>query len=225
MKALVIEDNQEILSFLKNGLQYENFLVDAASDGEMALQKALNNNYDVFIVDLLLPKIDGMQFIEKMRTKGNTTPAIVLTAIKDPETKIKLLNMGADDFIEKPFSFNELLARIRTVLRRVKPQVKLEIYKMDNLIVNPMTREVTRGGKNIILTKKEFSLLEYLISHPNEAINQAVLLEKVWDFNKSAFSNTLGTHVSSLRRKIDKEFKKKLIKTVHGIGYKISDEY
>lgn len=221
MKALIIEDNQEIVSFLRKGLQYENFLVDHAADGEIGLQKALNNSYDIVILDLLLPKLDGADFLRQFRKKNNHTPVIILTAIQDHETKIKLLDLGADDYLGKPFSFSELSARIRAILRRSKNFTKKEIIKIGDLMVNPITREVARNGRNIKLRKKEFALLEFLLNRPAEVVNQTMILEQVWDFNSKAHSNTVGTHISSLRRKVDKGYKKKLIHTIHGVGYKL----
>lgn len=222
MKALIIEDNTDIISFLRRGLQYENFLVDTAIDGETGLEKALNNHYDILIVDLLLPKLDGADFLRAFRKKDSSTPVIILTAIRDDETSIKLLDLGADDYLRKPFSFGELTARMRAILRRTKGLRKKEVVMVDDLIVDPFTREVSRGGKNIKLRKKEFALLEFLINHQNEVVSHATILEDVWDFNSDAMSNTVGSHVSSLRRKIDRGHKKNLIHTVHGVGYKFS---
>jgi len=222
MKALIVEDNEEIVSFVKKGLQFENFLVDSAEDGQVGLNKILANAYDILIVDLLLPKIDGVELLKSIRESGINTPAIILTAIHDSETKVKVLNLGADDYLEKPFSFTELLARIKAILRRAKTVPKNEVYQLDDLIVDPSTREVRRAGTNIKLRRKEFDLLEYLIRHKGEVINQTVIMEKVWDFNSNALSNTVGAHISSLRHKIDSDYKNKLIKTIHGVGYKIS---
>lgn len=222
MKALIVEDNEEIVSFVKKGLQFENFLVDAAEDGKVALSKIQTNSYDILIIDLLLPKIDGVELLKTIRESGVNTPAIVLTAIHDGETKVKVLNLGADDYLEKPFSFTELLARIKAILRRAKTVPKNEVYQLDDLVVDPSTRETRRAGKLLKLRRKEFDLLEYLIRHKGEVINQTVIMEKVWDFNSNALSNTVGAHISSLRRKIDGSARNKLIKTIHGVGYKIS---
>lgn len=224
MKVLVIEDHDDIAAFIKKGLQYERFLVDVASDGESALEKVKQNEYDIFIVDLLLPKIDGMEFLRLVREKGNNTPALVLTAIQDPETRIKLLNLGADDYLEKPFSFNELVARIHAILRRSRGVPKKSVLQVGDLVLNTSNREVIRGGKKIILRNKEFSLLEYFMSHVGEVVNRTTLLEKVWDFNATVSSNTIETHISMLRQKVDGGFKNKLIKTYHGVGYTISEE-
>jgi DNA-binding response OmpR family regulator len=222
LKALIIEDNREISSFIKQGLQYENFLVDTAENGETGLQKAIVNNYDVIILDLLLPKMDGTELIKRFREKKHETPIIVVTAVHDQENKIRLLNLGADDYIEKPFSFMELITRIRVILRRMSHSKNTGIIKINDLIINPVSREVRRSGKLIKLRNKEFMLLEYLVQHRGEAVNHAVILENVWDFNSSSLSNTIGTHMSNLRKKIDHGFKKQLIQTIHGFGYKIA---
>lgn len=224
MKALVIEDNPEIRAFVQKGLQYEGFLVDYAEDGETGLKKAFESDFDIIIVDLLLPKKDGAEFLKMFRDENKVTPIIILSAIHDQETKIKLLDLGADDYMEKPFSFTELLARIRVILRRMKNIAHKEIIQVGDLIVNPLTREVKRSGRVIKLRKKEFSLLEYLISRKDEVVNQSIILEHVWDFNSKALSNTVGSHISSLRQKLDRGHKKKLIHTVHGVGYKFSDD-
>lgn len=196
-------------------------MVDSAEDGESGLEKAILNNYDIIILDLLLPKMDGAELIKKLREKKRDTPIIVVTAINDQENKIRLLNIGADDYIEKPFSFMELIARIRVILRRIRNAGIAEVIKVNDLVINPISREVRRNGKLIELRNKEFMLLEYLVQHCGEAVNHAVLLENVWDFNSSSLSNTVGTHISNLRKKVDRGFKKKLIQTVHGFGYKI----
>jgi DNA-binding response OmpR family regulator len=222
MKALIIEDNQEICCFIKKGLQYENFIVDTANDGETGLEKTEANSYDIIICDLLLPKMDGAEFIKKFREKKHSTVIIVITAIHDQESRIRLLNMGADDYLEKPFSFTELVARIRAILRRIQHSVPTESIKIDDLTINSRTREVKRGHKLIKLRNKEFSLLEYLVKHRGEAVNHTMILENVWDFNNSSLSNTVGTHISNLRKKIDRGFNNKLIQTVHGFGYRIS---
>lgn len=222
MKILLIEDHADVSTFLKKGLQYENFLVDLAVDGETALKKVETHKYDIIILDLLLPKVDGLEFLEEIRKQGNTTPVLILTAIHDVDTKVKLLNLGADDYLEKPFSFNELLARVQSILRRSKDTPKKKILRVSDLVLNPSTREVLRGGKSLKLRNKEFSLLEYLMNHEGEVISRTILMEQVWDINADVFSNTVETHISSLRRKVDEGQKQELIKTIHGVGYKIS---
>ncbi len=222
MKAFIIEDSLEIQAFIQKGLQYEGFIVDTAEDGVTGLKKALSNSYDIIVIDLLLPKMDGLEFLQDFRKKNITTPVLFLSAVHSEETKVKLLNLGADDYVEKPFSFNELMARIRALLRRSQglSRGKKEVLEVGDLVLDPVTRTVTRNGVSIHLRRKEFALLEYLITHEGEVLNPTVILEHVWDFNSKALSNTVGAHISSLRQKVDKGFEKKLIHTVHGVGYK-----
>lgn len=223
MKILITEDNPEILFFLKKGLQHESHLVDTADSGEEAWPKLLENNYDLIMLDLLLPGMSGLELLEKIRGHNITTPLIILSAIPDSETKVKLLRAGADDYIEKPFSFSEILARIQAIFKRHNPSSpeKTIILKTEDLLLNPITREVYRGERRIPLRKKEFALLEYLMQHSGEAINQSVLFQQVWGFKSSVNSNTLNSHISSLRKKVDGISTTKLIQTVHGFGYKL----
>ena len=221
MKVLIIEDNEEISSFLKVGLQYENFVVDIAADAIVGLEKATANDFDIYIIDLLLPHKDGKELLQILRKKGDTTPAIFLTAITDHETKIAILNSGADDYLQKPFSFNELVARIKAVLRRTRPIGDKEPLFIDDLSINPLSREVKRSGTIIPLRKREFDLLYFMASHQGEVLNPSQILEQVWDYNSFATTNTVGAHISNLRRKIDNESRNKLIHTIHGVGYKL----
>jgi two-component system OmpR family response regulator len=220
MKVLIIEDNEEISSFLKIGLQYENFLVDVAHDGVVGLEKAFTNAYDLYIIDLLLPHKDGREFLQAVRKKGDQTPAIFLTALTDHETKVSILNSGADDYLQKPFSFNELLARIKAVLRRTKPVGDKQPLLVGDLLIHPMSREVKRGNKLIHLRKKEFDLLYFMATHQGQVLNPSQILEQVWDYSSFVTTNTVGAHISNLRRKIDQSSSNKLIHTVHGVGYK-----
>jgi DNA-binding response OmpR family regulator len=222
MKILIVEDNEEILAFVKKGLQYENYLVDGTNNGEDGLNKASSCVYDIIVLDLLLPKLDGKEFVEKFRASGSTTPIIILSAITDSETKTKLLDLGADDYLVKPFSFTELVSRMKAVLRRSSSVPKKEVIQIEDLLIDPTSREVTRNGIKIDLRRKEFELLSFMARHPGEVLNQATLLEKVWDFNGDASTNTLGSHISSLRNKIDGGKKQKLIHTIHGVGYKLA---
>jgi len=221
MKVLIIEDNEEISSFLKVGLQYENFLVDVAGDGVVGLEKAFENNYDLYVVDLLLPHKDGKEFLQTVRKRGDETPAIFLTALTDHETKVAILNSGADDYLQKPFSFSELLARIKAILRRTKPVGAKEPLIIDDLSINPISREVKRGSKIIPLRKKEFDLLYFMASRQGQVLNPSQILEQVWDYNSFATTNTVGAHISNLRRKVDQISNNKLIHTIHGVGYKL----
>ncbi len=222
MKALIVEDNEDIISFLRIGLKYEGFLVDVASDGEAALEKTRDCCYNLIILDLVIPKIDGKDCLKRLRNEGVQVPVIVLSAIHDQNTKAELLDYGADDYISKPFSMTELVARIKAILRRSKNTTSVEVIKVEDLVINPSTQEVFRQEKRINLRKKEFALLYYLAKNKGKVIKHTQILEAVWDFNSSLLSNTVGTHISSLRKKVDNKHERKLIQTIHGTGYKIS---
>ena len=225
MKILLVEDEVDIANFLIRGLKYEGHTIDHVLDGKRALEKILRDSYDVVILDLLLPSMDGERVVKEVRKEKNTTPIIVLTAVQDTETKIRLLNSGADDFLVKPFSFVELIARIKSVARRTKPKgIKPEELVVQNLVLIPSKRLVTRGGKKIKLRLKEFELLEYLMRHVNEVVSRNTLIEKVWDYNAQIFSNTVDSHISLIRKKINRGFKEKMLETIHGVGYILRDE-
>ena len=225
MKILVVEDELEIANFLMRGLKYERYYVELATDGQEALDRILNGSFDMVILDLLLPSMTGEEVLKQVRAHKNTTPVIVLTAIQDLENKTKLLNAGADDYLVKPFSFVELTARIASVLRRSYRKMRMS----DELVVNdlkliPSMRQATRGGKIIKLRSKEYSLLEYFMCHPNQVISRNMLIEKVWDYNAHLFSNTVDSHISLLRKKVNKGFSKNLIETIHGAGFILREE-
>lgn len=222
MKILIVEDHADVASLLKRGLEYERFTVDMAEDGQEALEMLRQISYELVILDLMLPKVDGIEVLEKVRSQGNNTPILVLTAVADQDTKVKLLHAGADDYLEKPFLFNELLARVHAIIRRSTQAPKKQVLQVGELLLNPATREVFRGKEKIVLRKKEFMLLEYLMRYPGEVISRTDLLEHVWDFNSDVFSNTIETHIVSLRSKLDKGHKHKLVETVHGVGYKLN---
>lgn len=225
MKILVIEDELEIANFLMRGLKYERYQVELVTDGKEGLDRILNEYFDMVILDLLLPSMGGEEVLKQVRAHRITTPIIILTAIEDVENKTKLLNAGADDYLAKPFSFVELAARIKSVLRRTHSQSQpSEELKVGDLKLIPSMRRVMRGNKIIKLRLKEYSLLEYLMAHTNEVISRSRLMEKVWDYNADLFSNTVDSHISLLRRKINKDFKNKLIETIHGVGYILRDE-
>lgn len=220
MKILLIEDEIEIARFLIRGLKYESYLVDHVTDGEEALKTILNNDFDLVILDLLLPTLTGEEVLKEIRLRKNTIPVIVLTSVQDTETKTKILNAGADDYLQKPFSFLELIARIKSVLRRTKNyRHQSEEFVVGELKMIPSMRMVMRGDKPVKLRLKEYALLEYLMRHTNEVASRNALIENVWDYNARIFSNTVDTHISLLRKKINKGFDKKLIETLHGIGY------
>ena len=220
MKLLLVEDEIGLSNFLIRGLKYEGYQIDHAATGEDAINLIQENNYDLIILDLILPKMSGEDVLKELRNQQKMTPVIVLTALDDVDTKIKLLNTGADDYLVKPFSFVELIARIKSVMRRSKGNTKqIKELVVGELKINPSRHLVTRKGVPISLRLKEYALLEYLMQNPDKVISRNTLLEKVWDYNARVFSNTVDSHISLLRKKIDGNHKNKLIETVHGVGY------
>jgi len=220
MRVLVVEDEKEIASFIKRGLEAEYFVVDVAPDGERGLWLARTNNYDAIVLDIKLPKIDGQEVCGELRKEKTEVPIIMLTVKNDTETKVRCLNKGADDYLTKPFSFEELLARIRALLRREK-SIKGDRFKIDDLELDTVTHEASRARMPIKLSRKEFALLEYFMRNSGVVLTRNMILEHVWDMNADPFTNTVDVHVKFLREKINKGFRKKLITTVHGCGYTI----
>ena len=220
MRILLIEDEKEIRDFLKVSLEAEYFVVDAAEDGEQGSYLARSNDYDLIILDNILPKKLGKDVCKDIRKEGKLTPIIILSIESETMTKVELLNFGADDYLTKPFSFEELLARIRALLRRPK-QYNSDIITIDNLTVDCKKHKVTRREKDVYLTRKEFMLLEYLLRNRGEVLSRGMIIEHVWDMNADAFSNTIESHILSLRKKIDVDNDKKLIHNIPGRGYKI----
>lgn len=220
MRILLIDDDESIRNFLKPALESECFEVDSAEDGEKGSFLGRTNDYDAIICDYSLPKKNGRQICEEIRKDGKDTPILMLSVESESHTKADLLNIGADDYLTKPFSLEELLARVRALLRRPN-QIKNDVLKIDDLIVDTKKHLVKRGEKEIYLTMKEFMLLEYLIRSRGTVQSRAIILEHVWDMNADLFSNTIEAHISNLRRKIDSKGKTKLIHTIPGRGYKI----
>ncbi|MBU0647711.1 response regulator transcription factor [Patescibacteria group bacterium] len=222
MKILVIEDEKGIANFISEGLQLENYLVDLAYLGQDGLDKALINEYDLIILDLMLPDISGLKVCRELRENNASVPVLMLTAKNTTEDKITGLDTGADDYLTKPFDFDELLARIRALLRRGQSNIADNIIKVGPVKLNTKTHEVNRSNKKLTLTNKEYKLLEYLMRRPDEVISRHQILEHVWETDTDPFSNTVEVHIRYLRQKIDKNYSKKLIKTIRGAGYKIS---
>jgi DNA-binding response OmpR family regulator len=221
MKILIIEDEAEIAKNLKTNLEIEFFAVDMAADGETGLFMALTNEYDLVILDNTLPRKSGVEVCREIRLHKKDLPIIILSVISETEKKIELLETGADDYLTKPFSFQELLARIRAVLRRPK-RMQDEILSIDDLEMDLRKNIVKRAGEEIHLTRKQFMLLEYLMRHPGAVVTRSMLMEHVWETDVDPFSNTIETHILSLRRKIkNKDNQPELIHTVPGRGYKI----
>lgn len=222
MRALVIEDEEKIASFIERGLKEQKFAVDVANDGEEGLYLADINPYDVILLDLMLPKKDGLTICRELRKKKNNTPVLMLTARDAVKDKVNGLDAGADDYLPKPFAFDELLARIRALLRRDRKN-KIDVLKEGDLELNVQTRKVRRGKKNIELTNKEYALLEYLMLHAKEVVTRTMISEHVWNEHFDSFTNVIDVHIRYLRSKIDKGTRKKLIHTVRGAGYVLKD--
>lgn len=221
MKILIIEDDEKIINFLKKGLQEECYIVDYSTNGDEGLYLANVNEYDLILLDIMLPIKDGFEVCKSLRESKISTPIIMLTAKDSIEDKIKGLDIGANDYIAKPFSFAELLARIRVQLRvSSAQQTKISIADLELDLLN---KTAIRNGQNIILTSKEFSLLEYLIKNQNRVLSETTINSALSSFEDSNVSNVVNVYIYRLRNKIDKNFDKKLIKTVRGIGFKISD--
>jgi len=221
MKILLIEDDEKIAKLIKNGFRKIGYRIDIAKDGEEGLYMAQNNNYDVLIIDWMLPKMSGIEMLKELK-KTKNTPALILTAKSDIEDKIEGLEV-ADDYLTKPFEFDELIARIKALYRR-SHNLTDNILRVGDLELNPETKEVRRAGKLIELTAKEFELLKYLMINKNKIVNSDMIHANLWEMNDEINSNVINVYISHLRRKIDKDFDKKLLKTYRGMGFKLSDE-
>lgn len=222
MKVLLIEDEAKLAEALSRGLTHEGYAVDVVSDGKKALTRLSlhRNDYDVVVLDIMLPSMDGFEICKQAREWGITTPILILTARAETDMKIKLLQAGADDYMVKPFSFAELIARMRALMRRPSESLP-ENLKIGDIELNPSERRVTRDGKVVDLTLKEFGLLEYFMRHPNQVVNREDLLTHLWDFNYVGFSNVVDVHVKNLRKKIDGGGSP-VLETVRGIGYRLA---
>jgi len=218
MRILVIEDEVKIAQFVKRGLKEEGYAVDVANDGEEGHFMLSSNEYDAIILDLMLPKIDGLTLCRTLRKEGNQTPIIMLTAKDTVKDKVKGLDSGADDYLPKPFAFEELLARVRVLLRKKDSRIQTQL-KVDDLILDLLTHKVTRGDRDIDLTVKEFALLEYLMRNAGNIVTRTMISEHVWDINFDTFTNVIDVYINYLRNKIDTGFTDKMIHTVRGKGY------
>ncbi|MFZ2664272.1 MAG: response regulator transcription factor [Patescibacteria group bacterium] len=225
MRILVIEDDKKISNALREGLEFEGFAVDIAETGTDGYDLSSTTDYDLIILDLMLPGMDGMEICKRLREDGKHTLILMLTARSEIEDKIAGLNTGADDYLAKPFSFEELLARIRSLLRRSTSFTPDELT-CENLKMNVRGFSVVRGGKNINLSKKEFALLEYLMRNKNKVIAKEDIIEHVWNYDADILPNTVEVYIGYLRNKIDKPFKsmKPLLKTLWGFGYKLEEQ-
>ncbi len=223
MKILLVEDEQKLATALVRGLGLEGYTVDHIADGKKALTRISlhRSDYDLVILDLMLPSMDGYEICKQMREMNITVPILILTARNETDTKVQLLQSGADDYLVKPFSFAELIARTRALLRR--PTEKLpETLTISDIELSPSERRVRRAGRDVPLTLKEFGLLEYFMRHPNQVVNREDLLNHLWDFNYVGFSNVVDVHVKNLRRKLDANGES-VLETVRGIGYRLAE--
>jgi heavy metal response regulator len=223
MRILVIEDEKKVSDFIKRGLKEEGYAVDLASDGEDGLFQAMEIAYDLILLDLMLPKLDGISLCKKLRQKNIRTPLIMLTAKDSVKDKVTGLDSGADDYLTKPFSFEELLARIRALLRKGINNLPTRLQVAD-LVLDLVSHKVWRGKEEITLTAKEYSLMEYFMRNPGVVITRTMIAEHVWDINFDTFTNVIDVYVNYLRNKIDKEQNKKLIHTVRGRGYILKED-
>jgi two-component system OmpR family response regulator len=223
MRILVVEDDVKIASFIVKGLKAAGYAVDHAVDGEEGLHLALTEPYDTAIIDIMLPKLDGLSLIERMRKEKVATPVIILSAKGSIDDRVKGLQTGSDDYLTKPFAFSELLARVQALIRRAGGLSEPTRLTMGDLSMSLLTREVTRGGRKIELQPIEFSLLEYLMRSAGRVVSKTMIMEHVWNYNFDPQTNVVEARICRLRDKIDRDVDKKLIHTVRGVGYVLKE--
>lgn len=223
MRVLVIEDEPGVAQFIEQGLTETGYAVDVAQDGAEGLEYALAAEYDAIILDIMLPKMNGLEMLREIREYGTKTPVLLLTARDGVDDRVKGLDSGADDYLVKPFAFSELLARVRALLRRPPLQAD-PVLRLDDLEMDTARREVRRAGKIIELSPREFSLLELLLRHPKQVLTRTQIIEHVWNFDFYSETNVVDVYIGYLRRKVDRGFDNHLIHTVRGVGYRLSEE-
>jgi len=219
MRALLVEDDSTIAEFVARGLREAGFAVDHAADGEAGLDLAVLEPYDVAIVDVMLPRRDGLSLIEALRARGITTPVLILSARRSVDDRVRGLQTGGDDYLTKPFAFSELLARVQALVRRASRPAEPTSMSLEDLTVDLLSRQVRRGGHVIDLRPREFALLEYLLRNAGKVVSKTMILSHVWDYNFDPQTNIVDVLVSRLREKIDRPFERKLLHTVRGVGY------
>src|SRR5262245_14594486 len=222
MRLLIIEDDRDAADYLAKAFREVGHVADVASDGEEGLSHALHGQYDVLIVDRMLPKLDGLAVIANLRGKGIETPVLILSALGQVDDRVKGLRAGGDDYLPKPYSFSELLARTEVLARR-SGSLEETVYRVADLELDRLSHQVTRGGQEVVLQPREFRLLEYLMKHAGQVVTRTMLLENVWDYHFDPQTNVIDVHISRLRSKIDKGFAQALLHTVRGAGYVIRD--
>lgn len=219
MRLLLVEDDLKIASFILKGMKAEGYAVDHAVDGQEGLHMAVTEPYDAAIIDVMLPNLDGLSVIERMREEKVNTPVIILSAKGSVDDRVKGLHVGGDDYLTKPFAFSELLARVQALIRRSGGISEPTRLSVGDLTLNLLTREVTRGGRKIELQRLEFSLLEYLMRNAGRVVSKTMIMEHVWDYNFDPQTNVVESRICRLRDKIDRGFDQKMIQTVRGVGY------
>jgi len=223
LRVLLIEDESGMVQFIQQGLQEQGFSIDTAQDGETGLETALLSEYDVLVLDIMLPRMDGLQVLEELRDRGVKTPVLLLTARSEIEDRVRGLDQGADDYLVKPFAFSELLARLRALIRR-PPLQSNPILELGDLTLDVASHTVQRDGRLIALSPREFALLELLLRHPKQVLSRTQIAERVWNLDYYTGTNVVDVYIGYLRRKIDRGFDYPLIHTVRGIGYRLSAE-
>lgn len=221
MKILIIEDDREAASFLKKAFAEAGHTADIAADGETGFALADSGNYDAFVIDRMLPRRDGLSVIAGLRAQGNTTPALILSALGEVDDRVTGLRAGGDDYLTKPYAFSELLARVEVLKRRSGSRDVETFYRVGDLELDRLSHTVRRGGQDITLQPREFRLLEYLMRHAGRVVTRTMLLENVWDYHFDPQTNVIDVHISRLRSKIEKGFEKPLLHTIRGAGYMI----
>lgn len=219
MRVLIVEDDSKIASFVVNGLKQSGFAVDHSPDGEQGLFLAQANPYDAAVIDVMVPQLDGLSLVRQMRANKLKTPVIILSAKATVEDRVRGLQAGADDYLTKPFAFSELLARVQALIRRSTGAAEPTRLTAGDLTLDLLSREVTRAGRKIELQAREFSLLEYLMRHAGRVVTKTMILEHIWDYSFDPQTNVVDVLVHRLRSKVDKDFPRKLIQTLRGVGY------
>lgn len=223
MRVLVVEDEKKVAQFLKKGFQSEAFAVDIALDGLEGLRLGLSNSYDAIVLDIMLPRMNGLDVLRELRREGIDTPILVLTAKSDVEDRVEGLNLGADDYLPKPFSFSEVLARVRVIVRRKSTDVRGSVLELGDVRMDLLTRSVVRGSKQITLTNKEYELLEYLLRNKGRVLSRVNLTEHIWDMDFDTETNVVDVLVNRLRRKLEDGFPAKMIHAIRGVGYVLKE--
>jgi two-component system, OmpR family, response regulator len=223
MRVLVVEDDAKAASYLANALRESGHSCDLATDGEQGLELAQSDQFDVLILDRMLPRRDGLSIVEQLRQSGDKTPVLILSALGSVDDRVTGLRAGGDDYLTKPYAFSELLARVEALARRSLPEEASTKYAVGDLVLDRLAHKVTRGGEQIVLQPREYRLLEYLMKNAGQVVTRTMLLEHVWDYHFDPQTNVIDVHISRLRAKIDKNYDRPLLHTVRGAGYMVRD--